>query len=78
MASVTDNYGRSHTITRKVSVAMVFKACERRRTTLDDPGFCIACGNEQSGCEPDARGYQCEACGTFAVYGCEELAIAMM
>jgi hypothetical protein len=31
--------------------------------TLDNPGFCLASGNEQEGCEPDARGYDCEACG---------------
>lgn len=36
-------------------------------------GFCISCGFEQSGCEPDARGYPCESCGESAVYGAEEL-----
>jgi len=41
----------------------------------DHSGFCIACGNEQSGCEPDAREYECEACGEHKVYGAEELLI---
>ena len=36
-------------------------------------GFCAACGNEQSGCEPDARRYPCENCDELAVYGAEEL-----
>ena len=36
-------------------------------------GFCIQCGNQQSGCEPDARKYECESCGENAVYGAEEL-----
>ena len=36
-------------------------------------GFCTACGEERDGCEPDARGYECEACGEKAVYGAEEL-----
>lgn len=36
-------------------------------------GFCTACGNEQSGCEPDARCYSCESCGERAVFGAEEL-----
>lgn len=27
-------------------------------------GFCIACGDEASGVEPDARKYKCEGCGT--------------
>src|SRR5262245_35782622 len=55
----------------------VMEACERRMTTLDNPGFCTACGNEQEGCEPDARDYKCEACGKRAVYGAEELLIMM-
>ena len=28
----------------------VMEACQRRFTTLDNPGFCLACGNEQGGC----------------------------
>jgi hypothetical protein len=38
-------------------------------------GFCIACGCEASGVEPDARGYHCEACGEDKVYGAEEILI---
>ena len=38
-------------------------ACDRQLTTLDNPGLCLACGNEQEGCEPDARKYVCESCG---------------
>lgn len=38
-------------------------------------GFCIACGAEASGVEPDARKYQCEACGEDQVYGAEELIV---
>lgn len=36
-------------------------------------GFCTSCGSEQEGVEPDATGYQCEACGQMAVSGAEEL-----
>jgi hypothetical protein len=39
----------------------------------DQAGFCLACGNEQYGCEPDARRYRCEACGEKQVYGASEL-----
>lgn len=53
----------------------ILEACERRMTSLDDPGFCLACGNEQGGCEPDARRHRCEACGEHQVYGAEELLI---
>jgi hypothetical protein len=36
-------------------------------------GFCLACGEEQDGCEPDARQYECDLCGERKVYGIEEL-----
>lgn len=38
-------------------------------------GFCLACGEQQEGCEPDARGYECEACGENQVYGAEEILV---
>lgn len=66
------------TIHPSITLDVVLAACERRLKTLDDPGFCIACGNEQGGCEPDARNYECEACGSYAVYGCEELLLMML
>lgn len=37
-------------------------------------GFCLACGAEQCGCEPDMRAGTCEACNAPKVYGLEELA----
>lgn len=40
---------------------------------MGDWGICLACGNEQGGCEPDARGYECESCGAHKVYGAEEV-----
>lgn len=41
----------------------------------DSAGFCLACGEEQGGVEPDARGYTCDCCGERKVYGAEELAL---
>lgn len=38
-------------------------------------GFCVACGAEAQGVEPDARRFECEECGERRVYGLEELAI---
>jgi hypothetical protein len=52
---------------------VIFEACERRQTSLDNPGFCLICGNESDGCEPDARNYTCEACGAEQVFGSDEL-----
>ena len=41
----------------------------------DSAGFCLHCGAEAYGVEPDARAYVCETCGQPRVYGAEELLI---
>jgi hypothetical protein len=51
----------------------VVDAVERRMFSLDDPGFCIACGADADGCEPDMRRGKCEHCGKRAVYGADEI-----
>ena len=51
----------------------IMEPAERQMFGLDNPGFCVACGNEQEGCEPDARRYKCEDCGALKVYGAQEL-----
>jgi hypothetical protein len=52
-----------------VTVEQVLAAVEADEQT----GFCTECGDETGPVEPDARGYCCESCGEFAVYGAEEL-----
>jgi hypothetical protein len=42
---------------------------------LGNAGFCIACGEEADGCEPDVRNYPCDACGERKVFGAMELII---
>lgn len=56
-----------------ITTDRIIEACERYNSTLDNPGFCIACGIEVDGVEPDAYNYTCEDCGKAAVYGAEEL-----
>lgn len=56
-----------------VTMHRVVKAVERRMTTLDNPGFCIKCGEEAHDCEPDAQNSQCDRCGENSVYGADEL-----
>jgi len=63
-----------------VTIELVVDAIERQMSTLDNPGFCIACGEEAFECEPDARRptpdarrHECEPCGEQAVYGAAEL-----
>lgn len=38
-----------------------------------DLGFCLACGNEVYGVEPDAERYPCGSCDQHKVYGLEQL-----
>jgi hypothetical protein len=56
-----------------VTATRVAEAVQRSHQTLDNPGFCIKCGGEVEGVEPDARRYECESCGEAGVYGAEEL-----
>ena len=57
----------------KISLDRLIDAVERSTFDLDMPGFCLACGEEVSGIEPDARRVVCESCGAPKVYGAEEL-----
>lgn len=50
---------------------------EESATSTDNPGLCHSCGNEQDGCEPDARNYECEECGKKKVFGAEETLIML-
>jgi hypothetical protein len=40
---------------------------------MDSPGWCLTCGEEVDGVEPDARRYMCGCCGKKSIYGMEEL-----
>lgn len=51
----------------------VIKAVKSQMFGTDNPGICIACGADATGCEPDARNYECEACGERKVFGASEL-----
>ncbi len=55
----------------KIREADLLDAIKRSHAGTDNPGFCLACGEEQDGCEPDAEGYECESCGEPQVYGAE-------
>lgn len=44
----------------------------------DNLGFCVKCGAEHGGLEPDARRRPCETCGDLhSVYGAEEILICI-
>ena len=56
-----------------LNVDTVLAAVEESQCGLSDPGFCLACGEETSQVEPDARRYPCESCGERMVFGAEEI-----
>ena len=58
---------------KSITADRVMEAVENRTFGLENPGFCVECGADADGCEPDARGYECYVCGKMAVYGAEEL-----
>ena len=58
---------------KSITEDRILEAVQRYQESLDNPGFCLKCGAEAEGVEPDARAYECEACGEKAVYGAEEL-----
>ena len=47
----------------------VLVACEDARYS----GYCLKCGHETDGVEPDAREYVCDVCDAPKVYGAEEI-----
>jgi len=52
-----------------VTTDRILAACEAD----DHLGFCIRCGADAYGVEPDARRYTCESCDEPGVYGAQEL-----
>lgn len=38
-------------------------------------GFCLSCGADQYGCEPDTERRKCENCGDLQVYGAEQIVV---
>ena len=58
---------------KSITKSRIAKAVREEMFGTANPGFCIACGADADGCEPDAREYTCEECGEAKVYGAAEL-----
>ena len=56
-----------------ITLDRVMSAAEDSMFDLYNTGFCISCGEEHEGIEPDAEGVECEHCGESKVYGAEQL-----
>lgn len=61
----------------KLNYKKVHAAALKAMKGLSSPGFCVACGKEHKGVEPDGRKYPCAKCGGLSVYGAEELMMMM-
>ena len=55
------------------AIIVVLSEEEYQESANNYAGYCLACGAEASGVEPDARRYECETCNAPRVYGTEEL-----
>ena len=61
-----------------VSLEKLLDAVESEMFGLENPGFCMSCGHQQDGCEPDAREYECEECEENQVFGAEWIMIGVV
>ncbi len=57
----------------KTGLTQYRPVCNEDEISEGTLGFCLACGSEAFGVEPDARRYTCESCNAPKVYGLEEL-----
>jgi len=69
---------RMKDIHESVTESRVLALTESEMFGLENPGICLACGEEADGCEPDAERYECEHCGEKQVYGAAQLLISGM
>jgi hypothetical protein len=63
--------------TSKLDLDEVMEAARESMFGMGTSGFCLECGAERDGCEPDAEGYECYECGAMAVVGAETLLVVM-
>ena len=66
--SESEVYAFAESHTDEILAVMESSICD-----VNSPGFCLACGSEVMGCEPDMENGPCPCCGARAVWGAEEL-----
>ena len=63
----------SRKIHESITLDRIMEAAKQQMFGTENPGFCLACGEDAYDCEPDARNYECECCGEKAVFGAQEI-----
>lgn len=59
----------------KIETNRLLAAVRESTFGMANPGFCLACGDDADGVEPDARNYPCHSCGKRQVFGAEEVLV---
>lgn len=57
----------------QIDTNRLLAAVQESHFGMSNPGFCLACGDDADGVEPDARNYPCHSCGKKQVFGAEEV-----
>jgi len=65
-------------IHKSITFERVEAAVDSQTYGLENPGFCLACGADHDGCEPDAEGYECYECGERKVSGAENVLMMIL
>ena len=60
---------------KSITLERVEAAVKDSLFDLANPGFCLACGEDAEGVEPDARHYTCAVCEASEVFGAEEVLV---
>jgi anaerobic ribonucleoside-triphosphate reductase len=58
---------------KSLTTARVMKAAKSNMFGTTNIGFCVYCGAEVDGVEPDAERYECDSCERRGVYGAEQI-----
>lgn len=61
-----------------ITESRVLAAAAEAEADGSNPGFCVACGADADGIEPDAEKCVCEECNASAVYGVDQLLLCNM
>ena len=64
--------GMPRPIHSSVTIERVIEAVEEYHASLANPGFCLDCGEDADGCEPDMEDGTCEGCEGNRVHGAEQ------
>lgn len=78
MWKLINQHGGPEAVAERIGMDELEAGAREHLTGYEHPGHCVACGADRDGCEPDAVGYECDACGEMAVCGDSELWVCLV